>query len=146
MSVKALILALLATLALVLPASAEITIEDAYVLSPNPAAKNGAAFMVIRNSDAGDDRLIAVASDAAHLVQLHSHTDMGDGVMKMDHAKAGFVIPAGGSHALARGGDHVMLMGLTRPLPEGATISLTLTFEKAGAVTLDIPVDRSRGE
>ena len=53
-------------------------------------------------------------------------------------------IPAHGSHALARGGDHVMLLGLTRQLNDGDTVALTLTFEKAGEVKVDVPVDLQR--
>jgi copper(I)-binding protein len=34
----------------------------------------------------------------------------------------------------------VMLTGLKAPLKKGEHISLTLTFEKAGAVKVDVPV------
>ncbi|NCX55288.1 MAG: copper chaperone PCu(A)C [Rhodobacterales bacterium] len=44
-------------------------------------------------------------------------------------------------HALKRGGDHVMFMGLTRSLEHGDKFELTLTFEHAGDVTLTVPVD-----
>ena len=69
---------------------------------------------------------------------------MGDGVMKMTHVEAGFAIPAGGSHALARGGDHVMFMGLAAPFEQGATVTVTLTFERAGEIEVAIPVDLER--
>ena len=45
---------------------------------------------------------------------------------------------------LARGGDHVMLMGLTGPLKDGDSFPLTLTFEHAGNVTVDVVVDSAR--
>ena len=38
------------------------------------------------------------------------------------------------------GGAHIMLMGLTGPLKEGDTISVTLDFEKAGDVTVEAKV------
>ncbi len=58
----------------------------------------------------------------------------------------GIAVPAGGSHALKRGGDHVMFMGLDAPFEEGSTISVTLTFEKAGDVVVELPVDNDRKE
>jgi len=35
---------------------------------------------------------------------------------------------------------HVMLMGLKSPLTAGTSFSLTLNFEHAGEVTVDVPV------
>jgi copper(I)-binding protein len=37
-------------------------------------------------------------------------------------------------------GLHVMIMGLTKKLIEGETLTLTLTFEKAGSIEVPIPV------
>jgi periplasmic copper chaperone A len=107
-------------------------------------AQSGAVFMVIVNHAAADDRLIGAATDAAKKAELHTHIENADGVMQMVEVPEGFVIPAEGQHELARGGDHVMLMGLTRALATGDTISLTLTFERAGDVTVEVPVDNDR--
>lgn len=128
-----------------LPALAgDIMITDAYARASTPMARSGAAFMTIMNHGDSDDRLVAVASDAAARAELHTHIDAGDGVMQMRHDEDGFGIPAGGAHRLARGGDHVMLMGLTGPLAHGAEIELTLTFESAGEMTVTVPVDLER--
>jgi copper(I)-binding protein len=107
-------------------------------------AKSGAAFMQIMNHTAEDDRLISVASDIAKRVELHTHKDMGEGVMKMMEVEDGFVIPAGGMHRLTRGGDHVMFMGLTQDMVQGESVEVTLTFEKAGEMVVQIPVDSER--
>ncbi|WP_417249350.1 copper chaperone PCu(A)C [Celeribacter sp.] len=146
MTFKTTLLAGLSALAFALPAVAEITIEDAYARASGPSAKAGAAFFVIKNSGDADDQLIDAASDIAKRVELHTHKDMGDGVMKMMHVPEGFTIPAGGSHALKRGGDHVMFMGLNRSMNDGDVISVTLTFEDAGDITVEIPVDLQRTE
>lgn len=136
-----------ALLCAALPAFAEgITISDAYARVSGPSAKSGAAFMIIENAAAADDRLIAATSEVAAKVELHTHTEDAAGVMQMVHVPEGFVIPAQGQHALARGGDHVMLMGLTGPLAQGDSFKLTLTFKNAGAITLDVPVDLTRDE
>lgn len=129
---------------LALPALAgdtNIMIMDAYARS---SAKSGAAFFTIMNHADEEDRLIGAASDVAKRVELHTHIEDENGVMRMREIEGGIVVPAGGTHELMRGGDHVMFMGLNAPLPEGETVSVTLTFEKAGDVTLDIPVDNDR--
>lgn len=137
------ITAALAATLLAAPAwAADITIDDAYARASN--AKAGAAFMVIHNAGDTDDRLISAASDVAARVELHTHKDMGEGVMKMMHVEEGFAIPGGGMHSLARGGDHIMFMGLKDAFEQGDTLSVTLTFEKAGEMVVEIPVDLER--
>ncbi len=121
-----------------------IVIDDAYARTSRPNAPTGAAFMMLRNHAGEDDRLIAVASDVAERVELHTHLEDANGVMRMVEFEDGIAIPAGGTHALARGGDHVMFMGLKRDLVQGETITVTLTFENAGAMTVDIPIDNER--
>jgi copper(I)-binding protein len=122
----------------------DIMINDAYVRTAMKGAKSGAAFMQIMNHTAEDDRLISVASDIAKRVELHTHKDMGEGVMKMMEVEDGFVIPAGGMRRLTRGGDHVMFMGLTQDMVQGESVEVTLTFEKAGEMVVQIPVDSER--
>ncbi|MBY6004276.1 copper chaperone PCu(A)C [Salipiger bermudensis] len=141
---KSLILAGAAALALSTPALAEIAVHDAYARSAMATAKTGAAFMVIENTGDSDDRLVSASSDAAMKVELHTHVADGNGVMKMMEVEEGFVIPAKGQHALARGGDHVMFMGLTGPFVQGETVTVTLTFEEAGEMVVEIPVDLER--
>lgn len=133
-----------ATLATAAFAQDTITIEDAYARSSGKTAKAGAAFMMIQNSGDADDRLISVESDAAARVELHTHVIDANGVAKMMEVEEGFVIPAGDMHMLKRGGDHVMFMGLTGPFVQGATVPVTLVFENAGEVVVEVPVDLER--
>jgi len=121
-----------------------IVVEDADARASTPTAKSGAAFMVLMNTSDQDDRLIGAKSDVAARVELHTHREIADGVMKMMEVEEGFVIPAGGSHMLARGGDHVMFMGLNEPFADGDTVAVTLVFEHAGEVAVEIPVDLNR--
>lgn len=144
---QTLLATLVALVALVaLPAFAHdgVHINDAYARSNGGVGGSGAIFFIVDNHQIEDDRLILVASDAAELVQLHTHIAGADGVMQMREVRDGFVIPANGEHALARGGDHVMLMGLKAALKNGDIIKLTLTFEKAGVVEVEVPVDNAR--
>lgn len=145
MSFKTILCTAVATLAMATSAfAADVMVKDAYARSASKNAKTGAAFMMIMNHGAENDRLIDVTSDVAKRVELHTHKENGDGVMQMLHVEEGFAIPAGEMHPLKRGGDHVMFMGLNQPFVQGDMIPVTLVFEKAGQVNVEIPVDLER--
>jgi periplasmic copper chaperone A len=97
-----------------------------------------AAYMILRNTGGTADKLLKAQTDAAKTVETHTTVKEGD-VMKMKPVD-GFDIPANGQTELKPGAFHIMLIGLTRNLKAGDTVKLTLTFEKAGQVQLDVPV------
>ena len=102
-------------------------------------APNGAAYMSIMTKGSETDRLLAVESDVAKRVELHNHM-MEDGVMKMRQVEAIEVAP-GEPTVLRPGGLHVMMMGLKSPLVEGESFSMTLVFEKAGRVEVEVDIE-----
>lgn len=102
------------------------------------AAANSAVYLTVHN-DGDEDRLVGVASDVADRVELHT-TVMEDGVLKMQALEDGVVVPADGDLMLETGGDHVMLMGLAEPLAVGDVFTLTLEFEHAGAIDIEVEV------
>lgn len=106
-------------------------------------AKMGGAFMTLVNTAAGSDKLLKAASPVAESVELHTHIKEGD-VMRM-RAVPGIEIAGNGRTALEPGSYHVMLIGLKQPLKEGSSFPLTLTFEQAGSVTLEVPVVKAGG-
>jgi len=122
----------------------QIMVQDPYARVSTANSSSGAAFMVLMNHGEVDDRLVSVSSDVAARTELHTHVEDDNGVMKMMQVTDGLPIAAGDVHALARGGDHVMLMGLKNPLAQGDVFSLTLTFENAGEMVIDVPVDLTR--
>lgn len=121
----------------------DIQIEHPYARAASPIAKSGAAFMQITNTGAVDDTLIAASTEIAMRPELHTHI-MEDGIAKMREVEGGIPVPAGGMTMLKRGGYHVMLMGLTQPLVHGETVTITLVFEHAGEMVIEIPVDNER--
>lgn len=125
-------------------ADSKIMVKDAYARAAGLMATAGAAFMQIENHGDEDDQLIDARSGIAKKVELHTHKIDDQGVAKMLHVPEGFTIPAGGKHMLARGGDHVMFMGLNDKMEEGKMVTVTLVFEKAGEVTIEVPVDLQR--
>ncbi len=145
MSFKTTLLAAIAAVSIALPALADgIEVHDAYAIQATPMSPSGAAFMEIHNHGGPDDRLIDVRADVAERVELHTHIQNADGVMQMVHVEEGFDLPTDGEISLARGGNHVMFIGLKAPLEDGAVFPLTLVFEKAGEVVVDVSVDLVR--
>lgn len=100
----------------------------------------GGAFMTIANAGVTADRLTGGWSPVAGEVQVHT-VDMAGGVMRMRELADGLEIPAGGSVTLGPGGYHIMLVGLERSLRRGDGVPLTLTFEHAGAVEVELAVE-----
>lgn len=121
-----------------------LVIEDAFARANGASAKAGAVFLTLKNRGDDADRLIAVQTGSATTAELHTHVEDADGVMQMRPVEGGLEIPAQGTLILKRGGDHIMLMGLTRPLNQGDQVKLILNFEKSGPVTVDILVDLNR--
>jgi len=119
-----------------------VSIDGAYVRESLGRAPNSGAYLTLHST--APDRLIAVASPAAERVELHTHMMGSDNVMRMRPVD-GIDVAPGAPTLLQPGGFHIMLLGVRAPLVAGATIPLTLTFEKAGSVTFDVPV-RSIGD
>lgn len=117
----------------------DLMVKD--VWSRATPARNGVAYMTIFNHGAGMDRLVAAESDVAKKVELHTHS-MKDGVMRMRRISAVEVHP-GEPAVMAPGGNHVMLMGLHKKLEEGQTFTVTLIFEKAGKIAVDVSVRKA---
>lgn len=117
----------------------ELRIEQPWArASATQNAKAGAAYFTLVNLGAEADRLIGVATPRAKMASLH-HSVMDQGVMKMLPVAAIEVSP-GEPAVLRPGGLHVMLMGLKAPLIEGESFPLTLTFEKAGSIEIEVMI------
>jgi hypothetical protein len=86
----------------------------------------------------GEDKLVAAKTANAEKAELHQHI-MENGIAKMRPVDSVAVAP-GQPVVFQPGGYHVMIMGLKGPLNEGDSFPLTLTFEKAGDVTVDVMV------
>ena len=85
------------------------------------------------------DRLTSIISPRAAQSEVHAVSTEG-GVMSMTPMTGGLELPAGQAVALAPGGDHIMLTGVTVPLAEGDLVPLALTFESGTQIALEAPV------
>lgn len=145
MKYRILFMSFLFTLAIVVPGIAHdyrqggIVVEHPWArASAGKMARSGAVYMVLGNEGAEADKLVAVATTAAKHASLHA-TVMENDVMKMRPVGALEIAP-GAPTVLQPGGLHIMLMGLKKPLEEGATFPLALTFEKAGTIEVEVVV------
>lgn len=140
-----------------------IEVADAWSRSSPMVAGAGAAYMTITNTGSEADALLGAASDVATTVEVHETVTMeapaatdGMGGMETPAPTDGtggemmgmrpverVEIPAGGTVKLEPGGYHVMLIGLKEELEVGSTIEITLTFEKAGEITVEAEVRES---
>ncbi len=113
--------------------AAGLGISDAWV----KAAPSGmtAMFGVLHNTTDADITVVGGSSPSAGRVELHE-VAMVDGAAQMRPKPGGLVVPAGGSHPLAPGADHVMLMDLTAPIAPGDQVSVTLKL--AGGATTTV--------
>lgn len=137
--------AALAASCLALPAFADgVEVHDPYAVVSRPGAPSGGAYMVIHNHGTTDDHLLSASAPVAQMVQIHENIIDDDGIAHMRELADGIALPAGGEILLSRGGDHVMFMGITEPFEDGMIIPLTLHFEVAGDLLVEVPVDLSR--
>lgn len=107
-----------------------------------PNAPTVAAYFIIHNAGKTADRLLSVDSPIAPTAELHEHVMQGD-LMKMQQVP-NVAIPAGGNVTFAPMAYHVMLMNPTDRslLTDGKRFPLTLHFEKAGNVTVEVAVQK----
>ena len=122
-----------------------INISLPFTRATLPNAPVAGGFLTIENTGTESDRLISLTSEIADETQIHEMAMQGD-VMKMRPLTEGLEIPAGETVVLAPGGFHIMFMGLKQTLVEGETITVTLTFEKAGTVDVVLPIEAAAAD
>lgn len=131
-------------LAFAFPAlAAEISISGqvAHVEEDDEHGTRIEIFMTIDNSGAAD-RVYAVRSKVAKTGQMSGGVDKRSSAGHNDHLIATVVdVPAKGRTVMDEEGRHIELTGLKKTVEVGDTIQITLFFEKAGRVKIDVPVE-----
>ena len=115
-----------------------IAVHDAWVRASLGQTGTSAAYMTLEASNDQGDRLVAAASPVAARAEFHTHIVDG-GVARMRPVAAIEIAP-GAPTVLQPGGLHIMLIGLGEKLVEGNTLPLSLTFEHAGSIELEVPI------
>jgi len=117
-----------------------LEISHVWLREPPPAAKVAGGYLSIRNTGSAPDRLVAAETPRAARVELHEMS-VTDGIMRMRPITDGIAVPPGGEVRLAPGGQHLMLIGPQGGFQQGASVPLTLVFERAGRVAVELAVD-----
>jgi len=124
-------------------ALAETTVEEAWVRLPPPVADTAAAYMKIENHGDKDIEITAIETDVAESPEFHS-MEMHGGMMHMQ--KMGkVVVPAHGDMSFGPGGNHLMLVGLTRALKTGEHLMITLKTSDGESIMVHAEVKDMRG-
>jgi copper(I)-binding protein len=111
-------------------ASGPILIRDAFVAGPGTEGGSVTAYMGLCNTGSEDDTLTSATSSAAGSVDVPGPV----------------TVQAGNCALLNPGSAGLTIHGLKNPLFVGASIPVTLTFTKAGAVPLLLPVEQGTNE
>ncbi len=112
--------------AVAVPAGKTITATDSWVKAANDGMS--AAFGNLTNNGENDITVTSVSTPASTKLELHETVANESGQMVMRVKTGGFTIPARGSLALEPGGNHIMLLDITKPLKAGEETAFTLTF------------------
>lgn len=118
------------------PEGGQLQVTDVWA-RPGLAGGNSAVYFVINNETAGTDTLLSASSGVAGAVELHM-TSMQDGNMQMAHQQQ--VPVQAGKTEFQPGGLHVMLIDLNQDLNPGDTFTMTLDFDTAGEMPLEVTV------
>ena len=116
-----------------------LEISQPWARATAPTAPAGGGYLVITNKGTTPDRLVSASSPAAQTVQVHEMKMEGN-IMRMREVDHGMEIAPGATVKLAPGGFHLMMMGLKEPFKQGATVPVTLVFEKAGRIDVELAV------
>lgn len=102
-----------------------LEISDAYIVKPAEGRDIASGGMVITVKGA-DESLIAVSSDIAESVEIHTMT-MEGGMMRMRQLES-LPVTEKTPLVLERGGNHLMFFGVKPNVAIGDEVDLVLTF------------------
>jgi periplasmic copper chaperone A len=133
----------IAALALLLwstSAFSQVSIEGAWARATPPNAKLAAGYLTVVNAGAAD-RLLGASSPAAERVEMHVTLKDGD-ILRMRQVKD-FEVPANGRLELKPAGGHLMFVGIKWPFRDGEKVPVTLRFERAGELKVELAIGQA---
>lgn len=133
---KILVAGLLAMLAATQAYADEVKVSKAWTRATAPGQDSASVLLTITSRK--DATLIGVASGSAQSGEIHSMVMEGD-VMKM-RALDSLPLPAKTPVSLGEDGNHLMLIGLRKPLKAGHKLPFALTVKFADGHTSVIRV------
>ncbi len=105
----------------------EVTISEAWARATAPGQDSAAVSLHITSQK--EASIVAVSSAAAASVEIHSMAH--ENGMMMMRAMDAFELKAKQEVVLGDGGNHIMLVGLKKPLKLGDSVPLSITLQFA---------------
>lgn len=122
-----------------------LEIVHPWVYESAAAGVDALVSMRIRNAGKGPDRLIGAASPMAASVEIVATAPDAPATPGATTAPT-VAIPAAGVAELSRSGTHLVMKGLKSRLTVYAMVPVTLRFERAGAVAIEVMVEERPAE
>lgn len=107
--------------------AAEVSVSEAWARATAPGQDSAAVSLHITSNK--DGQIVAVSSSASDSAEIHSMVHE-NGMMKM-RALDALPLKAKQEVALGADGNHLMLIGLKKPLSAGDSVALTVTVQFA---------------
>jgi len=117
----------------------DVKIDHPWSRPTPPGTPMGVGYMTISNAGSKDIVLVSARTPRAQRVSIHE-SSMQNGIMRMAPVKGGLAIPAGETVDLKPHSYHLMLENLDSPLRENEAIPLTLDFEGAEDMKVELTV------
>jgi copper(I)-binding protein len=112
--------------------------QKAWATPSASGQKVAAAYISLHNMGKTPEILTGASSSAAADVQIH-RSELVNGVARMRRVER-LAVPAHGDLKLAPRGNHLMLLGLKRPLVAGDEITVRLKFASGAILDVAVPV------
>ena len=103
-------------------------------------ALEGAGFFTLANPGDENDRLLGATSPKAGKVEIHAIKVVGPGT-RMRQLEEGLRVPRLTTLVLKPRGYHLLMLDLSAPWPVGSKVPVSLRFEKAGTIEIELVVE-----
>jgi hypothetical protein len=120
--------------------AAAVELHLSMMVSPEEAAAMGSGEGMTNENKDPEIAIDENEGTPTDSLENENSNSMGDDMVMVMQQQNSVAIPAGGITQFRPGGLHVMVISLNEDLLEGATFPLTLVFENAGEIDLDVPV------
>lgn len=117
----------------------KLSIGDPWARGESDAAPQCGGFFTVTNKGGTADRLVSASSRLAERIEIHAIKVVG-GDIKMRPLPDGLRIPPETTLTLKPRGYHLLMLGLKEPLAKGKSLPVTLVFDEAGSVEIELVV------
>lgn len=117
----------------------KLEISDPWARGESGAAPQCGGFFVVANKGETADRLVSASSRAAERIEIHAIKVVGGGI-RMQQLADGLRIPPDITLTLKPRGYHLLMLGMKVRLDPGATLPVTLVFDEAGSIDVELVV------